>query len=123
MASLGNAGKKIYGGTKENENLVIPLESAEDPAGLPQRVYLKALPLRSLDDVDTIKQEVRLGNILILKISPLAKRSVEEVKMAVGDLFEFSRLIGGDIARLGEERVVITPSFVQIWRAKTVTDK
>lgn len=123
MPSLGNAVRRISGGTNENENLVIPLEPAEAPAGLPQRVYLKALPLRSLDDVDTIKREVRLGNILILKISPLAKRSIEEVKMAVGDLFEFSRLIGGDIARLGEERVVITPSFVQIWRAKKVTDK
>ena len=87
--------------------------------GFPSKVYLKAFPLRNLEDVEVFKQEVKSGNILILKISPLAKKSVDDVKRAVGDLSEFVRLIGGDIARLGEERVVITPNFVQIWRGKT----
>lgn len=80
------------------------------------KVYLKALPLRSLDDVDLIKREVKSGNILIFKISPLAKKNVEDVKRAIGELSDFAQVIGGDIARLGEERVVICPSFVKIWR-------
>ncbi len=87
----------------------------------PSRVYLKAVPLRDFEDVETIKHEVKSGNILILKVSPLAQKSVDDVKRAVGELSEFVRLIGGDIARLGEERVVITPNFVQIWREKNVT--
>ena len=85
---------------------------------IPDKVYLKAIPLRILKDVDTIKREVKSGNILIVKVSPLAKKSIEDVKRAVSELCEFTELIGGDIARLGEERVVITPAFVKIWRER-----
>lgn len=90
------------------------------PASLnvPEKVYLKALPLRSIEDVDLIKNEVSSGNILIVRVSPLAKKSIDDVKRAVSELCEFTESVGGDIARLGEERVVITPSFVKIWREK-----
>jgi len=90
---------------------------------LPPKVYLKALPLRTLGDVDVIKREIKSGNILILRVSPLARKSIEEVKQAVNELYEFTKSIGGDIARLGEERVVIVPSFITIWREKTATSK
>jgi len=83
------------------------------------KIYLKAFPLRNLSDVDVVKKEVNSGNILILKISPLATKSIEDVKRAVNELFEFAQAVGGDIARLGEERVVVTPSSVRIWREKT----
>lgn len=86
----------------------------------PRKVYLKALPLRALEDIEIMKKEVRTGNILIIRISPLAKKSVEDVKRAVNELFEFAQLNGGDIARLGDERIVITPSFITIWREKTL---
>ena len=89
----------------------------------PAKIYLRALLLRSLDDVETVKREVKSGNILILRISALAKKSVEDVKRAVDQLCQFTELIGGDIARLGEERVVITPSSVRIWREKTTIQK
>ena len=84
---------------------------------------MKALPLRALDDVEFIKDELKSGNILILRVTPLAKKNVEDVKKAVNELYEFTKSIGGDIARLGEERVVIVPSFVTIWREKTVGPK
>ncbi len=85
---------------------------------MPEKTYLKALPLRSIEDIDLIKQEVKSGNILIVKVSPLAKKSIDDVKRAVTELCEFTELVGGDIARLGEERVVITPSNIKIWREK-----
>jgi SepF-like predicted cell division protein (DUF552 family) len=37
----------------------------------------------------------------------------------VEDLYEFSVSAGGDIARLGEERIVITPPGIKIWRGTT----
>jgi len=89
--------------------------------GAPEKVYLKALPLRSIEDVDLIKEEVKSGNILIVKVSPLAKKSIDDVKRAVSELCEFTESVGGDIARLGEERVVITPAFVKIWRERADT--
>lgn len=81
------------------------------------------MPLRNLADVEVIKHELNLGNILILKITPLARKNVEDVKKAVDELSGFTQSIGGDIASLGEERVVIVPNFVRIWRPETVASK
>jgi SepF-like predicted cell division protein (DUF552 family) len=84
----------------------------------PRKTYLKAMPLRDLLDLDSIKTEVREGNILILRITPLANKSIDDVKRAVNELCEFAETVGGDIARLGEERVVVCPASVRIWREK-----
>ncbi len=83
------------------------------------KTYLKALPLRDLSDLENIKTEVKSGNILILRITPLANKSIEDVKRAISELCGFVESVGGDIARLGEERVVICPQNVRVWREKT----
>ncbi len=88
-----------------------------------KKAYLKAMPLRNLADVEVIKHELSLGNILILKITPLARKSIEDVKNAVNELSGFTQSIGGDIASLGEERVVIVPNFIKIWRQGTTVSK
>ena len=84
----------------------------------PHKTYLKAMPLRDLSDLDAVKSEVNSGNVLILRVTPLANKSIEEIKRAVNELSEFAESVGGDIARLGEERVVICPPNVKIWREK-----
>lgn len=81
------------------------------------RRYVKALPLVSLEDVESIKSEIGSGNIVILRITPLARRSVEDLKEAVNVLKDYVERVGGDIARLGEERIVLTPADVKIWRS------
>ncbi len=120
MPSLGKKFGKVIGKIKKGETTE-KTEEAVPSATPPTKAYLKALPLRDLEDVDVIKREVKSGNILILRVGPLARKSIEDVKTAVSELYEFTALVGGDIARLGEERVVITPSFIRIWREKTAT--
>ena len=82
------------------------------------QIYVKAIPLLELSDLDKIKAEAEEGHILIVKITPLAKKSVEDTKEAINRLKEFIAILGGDIARLGEERIVITPPKIKIWRGK-----
>ena len=77
------------------------------------------MPLKELTDIENVKNEVKNGNIVILRVTPLANKSIEEVKTAVNQLYEFTESVGGDIARLGEERVVICPKNIRIWREKT----
>jgi len=79
--------------------------------------YIKAIPLKAYEDVDMIKSEVRAGNVVITNVSPLAKTNIEDVKRAINELNEYAVLIQGDIARLGEERVILTPRTIKIWRA------
>lgn len=119
LPNLGEAIKKINQRVKGAKNSEMPeANSARSNNDIP-KVYVKAFPLRALEDVKIIESEVESGNIIILRITPLAKKSVEDVKQVVNEIYEFVSQIGGDIARLGEERVVITPSTVRIWREKT----
>ena len=110
------AAETVNGKSKKLEKSRSSGKAAPVSTSFSAKAYVKALPLRSLDDVPIVKNEVESGNILILRISPLAKKSVEDVKRAVDELCKFVESIGGDIARLGEERVVVTPSAVRIWR-------
>ena len=123
MPKLGKAIGKVVTKIKKTEGAGTREEAPQSSVSPPSKVYLKALPLRDLEDVDLIKREVKAGNILILRVSPLAKKSIEDVKRAVSELCEFTQTVGGDIARLGEERVVITPAFIRIWREKTAAPK
>jgi SepF-like predicted cell division protein (DUF552 family) len=101
---------------EEDEKTAMPPPEGKESLG---KTYLKAMPLRDLSDLEAIKNEVKSGNIIILRITPLASKSIEDVKRAVNELYEFAESVGGDIARLGEERVVICPQNIRIWREKT----
>ena len=83
------------------------------------KTYLKAMPLRELADLESIENEVKNGNIIILRVTPLASKNIEDVKSAVNELYQFAESISGDIARLGEERVVLCPKTIRIWREKS----
>ena len=84
--------------------------------GQNKEILLKALALRSIEDLPKIQEDVTNKTIVILKVTPLAQKSLEELKSSVEQLYEFATSVGGDIARLGDERVVITPPGVRIWR-------
>jgi len=84
--------------------------------GKSKEILLKALALRSIEDIPKIQEDVTNKTIVILKVTPLAQKSLEELKSSVEQLYEFATSVGGDIARLGDERVVITPPGVKIWR-------
>jgi hypothetical protein len=79
-------------------------------------IYLKAYPLKSYDEISKIKEDLSQGSIVILRFTPLAQKSIEELAKTVDELYKFVIALGGDIARLGEDRIVITPPGVKIFR-------
>ena len=78
-------------------------------------IYLKAITLRDMSDVASIKDDAKKQTILILRVTPLAQKDVEGLRKAIDELYGYVQLFGGDIARLGEERVVLSPTGVKIW--------
>jgi SepF-like predicted cell division protein (DUF552 family) len=112
----------LFRKSKKEEDEKTEMPPPEDKEAF-EKIYLKAMPLRDLSDLEDIKNEVKNGNVLILRITPLANKSIEDVKHAVNELYEFAESIGGDIARLGEERVVICPQNIKIWREKRQVSK
>ena len=92
------------------------LKIDKKPIEKDQQMYLKAIPLKDLDQISTIKDEVSQNMIVILRITPIAQKNVKELKKAILELYSYVSSIGGDIVRLGDERVVLTPPGVKIWR-------
>lgn len=79
-------------------------------------IYLKAVTLKNISEVSEIKKDAHKEMIIILRVTPLAHKDVEQLRKAIDDLYKYVQSSGGDIARLGEERVVITPPSVKIWK-------
>ncbi|MBI2005883.1 MAG: cell division protein SepF [Thermoproteota archaeon] len=78
--------------------------------------YLKAITIRDPSDIHSIKEDIKKGMILILRVTPLAQKDVDELRKVVEELYKVAKSSGADIARLGEERIIVTPSSVKIWK-------
>jgi len=81
-----------------------------------QETYVKAITIRDPSDIHTIKEDVKKGMILILRVTPLAQKDVEKLRNVVEELYVIARDSNADIARLGDERIIVTPQGVKIWK-------
>lgn len=77
-------------------------------------IYVKRFDLNSISDVQVISEELRRGNILIIKITPLLNKDPEELKEAIEQLKGICSAIGGDLGRLDEEKIIATPQHILI---------
>ena len=68
---------------------------------------------RSLFSPDS---DIKKGIILILRVTPLAQKDVDQLRKVVEELYSIAKAADADIARLGEERIIVTPSSIKIWK-------
>lgn len=78
--------------------------------------YLKAITIRDPSDIHTIKEDIKKNMILILRVTPLAQKDVDKLRKLVEELYSIAKNAEADIARLGEERIIVAPSSVKIWK-------
>ena len=80
--------------------------------------YVKPMNLNRAEDVDLVLNEARAGNVLLLNIGDLGKRNATKLKELIGQVKSGVEGIDGDIARVGQDRVLVTPSRVKIIKNK-----
>jgi len=78
--------------------------------------YLKAMSIRDPSDIHAIKEDIKKNMILILRVTPLAQKDVTKLRNTVEEIYSVTKASGGDIARLGEERIIVSPAGVKIWK-------
>lgn len=78
--------------------------------------YLKAFTIKDPSDLDAIKADIKKGMILILKVTPLAQKDVAKLRNMVEEIHQIAKRENADIARLGEERIIVAPSGIKIWK-------
>lgn len=75
--------------------------------------YVKPIALQSEADVSVVENELSRGNIILLNVSPIAKQTTR-VKNVTGSLKAYTTKIDGDIARIGETLILLTPKGTKI---------
>lgn len=115
----------MLGGTKEMD-VEEYMNSAEmenvDVMNEPADFYVKPLALQSEADLAVIQSELQKRNIILLNISEMSKRP-QTLKGIVDNLKSYIEKTNGDIARLDEEKILLTPSKVKIIKSKKPAGK
>ncbi|MGY0288222.1 MAG: cell division protein SepF [Candidatus Methanodesulfokora washburnensis] len=113
--------KKILGKEEEKEEEEIIEEEkplSHFPSVSEKAMAIKPMSMRSMDDIDSIVNEVNDGNIVILRYDDMASEP-EKLKMALERLKERILDIGGDMVLVKSGKnspLLIAPRFVEIWR-------
>ncbi len=84
-----------------------------------QKVLVRPFILKEFADVKMPLEALREGyTIALINVKPLKDKDIIELKRAINKLKKTCEAISGDIAGFGDEWVVATPNFAQIWRAQ-----
>ncbi|MFX1518896.1 MAG: cell division protein SepF [Promethearchaeota archaeon] len=75
-------------------------------------IYVKPIYPTCLEDISQLEPELKRGNILIVHLNKLheKRRAIEQIRGILS-------FIGGDVGHIvGGETLIVTPSFISIWR-------
>lgn len=115
--------KKFFGGG--GEKLPETEEYVEVDIGreISKKVKIVVRPfiLKSFEDVGRILEILREGyTIALIDIKPLKAKDIVELKRAISKLKKTTDALEGKIAGFGENMIVVTPSFAEIYRGERV---
>jgi len=80
--------------------------------------YIKPMSLKADTDLKTIAKELKEGNTILLNVRTLIKRNPLRLKEQINKLKRFLDDIDGDIARISEEKLILTPARIKIIKKK-----
>lgn len=119
---LGNLRKRMSAPDHEEgeEEFVELNTSVHEDANT--KIVIRPFVVDDFADIKDILDALREGyTIALINIKPLKDKDMIELKRAVSKLKKTCEAIEGDIAGFGEDWIVITPSFGEIYRNKQVS--
>lgn len=82
------------------------------------KILVKPYVIREFSDVKDPIDALRDGyTITLINIKPLKDKDLVELKRTVSKLKKVCDAVNGDIAGFGEDWIVATPSFAEVYRA------
>lgn len=82
-----------------------------------QKILVRPFVLDDFSDVKEVVDTIREGySIALVNIKALREKDIVELRRAINKLKKTCDAIGGDIAGFGEDYIVVTPSFAEIYR-------
>ena len=113
--------KEKFGGKEPDYDEYVEIDAGE--GGKKQKIVIRPFTIADFSDIKPALDSLREGyTIALVNIKPLKDRDLVELKRAVNKLKKTCDAIDGDIAGFGEDWLVITPSFGQIYRSTQIED-
>jgi len=83
------------------------------------KIIVRPFILEDFSDIKLVVDSLREGyTIGLVNIKPLKEKDLVELKRAINKLKKTCDAIEGDIAGFGDDYIVVTPSFAEIYRSK-----
>ncbi len=113
---------KFFGGQSQEPDIEEFLNSLGEEDEIEEEEaerYVKPIALQSSQDYDKIISEINKGNIVLLNIRPMSTKNAIGLKDVVTRIKETVLGMGGDIARISEFYILITPSGIKIVKRRS----
>ena len=72
--------------------------------------------LRSFDEIEKVQNALRDGKVVFLRIKEMRDADINELKRSVDRLKKTCNAMGGDIAGVDEDVLIITPNYAKVFR-------
>jgi len=84
------------------------------------KVIVRPFVLKNFENVNPILNALREGyTIAVIDISPLKNKDLIELKRAISKIKKTADALEGSIAGFGENIIIVTPEFADIYKTKT----
>ena len=86
------------------------------------KVLVRPFMLKTFEDVTPILNSLREGyTIAVVDIKPIKNKDVIELKRAIAKIKKTADALEGSIAGFGENIIIVTPPFAEIYKAPTAS--
>ena len=112
--------KDYYPEELSDDYVEIDTEVSKGPKA---KIVVRPFVIEDFSDIKPALDSLREGTtIALINIKPLKERDIVELKRAVNKLKKTCDAIDGDIAGFGEDWIVVTPAFAQVYRTTQTED-
>jgi len=114
-------------GSSDDDDIYSGQDYVEIDTGLPDskksKVIIRPFVIEEFGDIKPTLDAIREGyTVALINIKPIKDKDIIELKRAINKLKKTCDAIEGDIAGFGEDWIVVTPSFAEIYRTKQTED-
>ena len=103
---------------EEAEEEYVELDTVSG-ADAKSKIIVRPFTIDDFSDVKPILDSLREGyTVCLVNIKPLKEKDLVELKRAINKIKKTTDAVGGDIAGFGDDYIVATPSFAEIYRTK-----
>jgi len=105
---------ELFGGTGEDPEYV-EIDLGQEIKKT--KIIVRPFILKSFEDINNILNSLREGyTIAIVDIKPLKTKDIIELKRAIAKIKKTADALEGNIAGFGENIIIVTPSFAEIYK-------